>query len=90
MHFSIIMPNMYCCKNKKFHKTPFNSSRRKLPSTLEPDKSNHSNEPQKTAHVETAVSTICKSCLRVAPAPERPSMTALLFTVVLKFNFCQH
>lgn len=37
----------------------------------ESDKSNHFNEPQQTVHVETAVSTICKSCLLVAYAPEK-------------------
>lgn len=90
MFFSIVLPNMYCCKIQKFHKTSLNSSLCKLPTILEPDTANHFNEPQQTAHVETAVSTICKSCLWVAPTPERLSMTVLLFTVVLKFNFCQH
>lgn len=74
MFFSIVLPNMYCCKILKIHKTPLNSSLCKLPAILEPDTSNHFNEPQQTAHVETAVSTICKSCLRVAPTPERLSL----------------
>lgn len=42
-----------------------------LATLLESDKSNHFNEPQQTAHVETAVSTKCKSCLLIAYAPEK-------------------
>lgn len=58
-------------KNQKFPKTSLNIFTYKLSTILESDKSNHFNEPQQTAHVETAVSTICKSCLLVAYAPEK-------------------